>query len=569
MSALIEAHARTIVELFSETDQYFFSIPDYQRPYSWRKEEAGVLFDDLFDAFSESKTAGGLKDGYFLGSMVIVKPVKGKPDSDVIDGQQRLTTLTILLAAIRYAIKEARYKEQVTRMICYESDGFESQQNGFRLTLREADKVFFQKNIQEPEGIIRLVKENDSKLADSQERIRENAKLFFEKLRQNKLSGDERLCVEFLSFIRKECFLVVVSTPELDSAYRIFSSLNSRGLELSHADILKSNIIGKIESSNRGKYNATWETIEKGLGRENFSDLFSHIRMMHIKHKPKQSLLKDFALEIKPDKTAASAKKFIDERLAQLADFYKSFLETKSFIIGSRKADLASSLFWLERLEFKDWVPPALTFAIKFRAEADVQAFFKKLECLAYFMSVTRSSVNFRIERFSKITELVDKAKSFKDLEGVGSPLLLTVAEKKEFYSFLAGPVYESLPAKPRLNILLKLDSLSSERVASYDYSRVSIEHVLPQVAKASDWPGFDKANREYWTHRLANLVLLSRSRNSLASNFPFDKKKEAYIGSSFALTMELGTVKQWNPKALEERQAKILGRLKEDWGLS
>jgi uncharacterized protein with ParB-like and HNH nuclease domain len=79
----------------------------------------------------------------------------------------------------------------------------------------------------------------------------------------------------------------------MDSAYRIFSVLNDRGLDLSHSDILKSEIIGRIPKDQQEQYNRCWEDTEVMLGRNNFQGLFSHIRMIHLKAKQKDSVLKE------------------------------------------------------------------------------------------------------------------------------------------------------------------------------------------------------------------------------------------------------------------------------------
>jgi uncharacterized protein with ParB-like and HNH nuclease domain len=95
MATKIEAHEQNIGEIFS--DLYQFEIPPYQRPYAWEIEQTRELLTDLLDAMDDQNTSGGL---YFLGSIVLVKTT-GEPQSRVIDGQQRLTTLTILLSVLR------------------------------------------------------------------------------------------------------------------------------------------------------------------------------------------------------------------------------------------------------------------------------------------------------------------------------------------------------------------------------------------------------------------------------------------------------------------------------------
>jgi uncharacterized protein with ParB-like and HNH nuclease domain len=103
------------------------------------------------------------------------------------------------------------------------------------------------------------------------------------------MSEAERLALA--QFVVTRCYLVVVATPDLNSAYRIFSVLNTRGLNLAATDILKAEIIGAIPDRERDRYTRKWESIEEDLGRDAFGELFSHIRMIYRKAKPKGTLL--------------------------------------------------------------------------------------------------------------------------------------------------------------------------------------------------------------------------------------------------------------------------------------
>lgn len=216
----LTAHEHPVREIFS--DRFFFEIPDYQRPYSWTTEQSGDLLDDLLDAM---RSEDGLTDSlnpYFLGSIVLIKGQT--PRAEIVDGQQRLTTLTILISVIRSLVvpDKQRFLSQV---LYQQGDPFSAMEDRFRLTLRERDAEFFQENVQREGGLERLQEITDS-LTDSQQRIRTNALHLYKKLQ-----GLEEERLEALArFILTRCYLVVVSTPDLDSAYRIFSVLNDRGL---------------------------------------------------------------------------------------------------------------------------------------------------------------------------------------------------------------------------------------------------------------------------------------------------------------------------------------------------
>lgn len=160
MTKTLEAQDKLIQEIFE--GDYIFEIPDYQRPYAWTTEEAGELFDDLVTALRDTREKR-IASQYFLGSIVLIKEDR-KPKAYVVDGQQRLTTLTILFAALRDTLSDAA--DDITSFLYKKGRSSLNEKNEYRLTAREEDTEFFRTNIQEPDGIRRLVIDQ-SELKDS------------------------------------------------------------------------------------------------------------------------------------------------------------------------------------------------------------------------------------------------------------------------------------------------------------------------------------------------------------------------------------------------------------------
>jgi len=432
------------------------------------------------------------------------------------------------------------------------------------LTLRDRDNEFFQGYVQREGGLDGLVVLKDA-LSDSQQNLKLNASLFVERLRE--VAEDERL--RLAQFIVTRCFLVVVETPDLDSAYRIFSVLNSRGLDLAASDILKAEIIGAVPDSKKESYTTKWEDIEESLGRDDFGELFSHIRMVYRKAKPKGTLIKEFKEHVVEVRNATV---FIDQVLVPMADAFEE-IEDAEFASTELAEEVNDSLRWLGRLEFKDWVPPALAFAVRYRQNpAAMDRFFRDLERLAYSMLVRRQGINERIERFSALTAGIENS---LDLFSSESPLQLSAEEKASTRSVLDGPLYAILAARARSAVLLRLDALLSGGGASYDYSSVTVEHVLPQTpAEGSRWMTWFPAaeERAAWVNRVGNLALLTRKKNSSASNYEFDTKKTAYFTkggvSPFALTTQVLQYQDWTPIVVTKRQKQILETFTNHWRL-
>ncbi|WP_218571417.1 DUF4357 domain-containing protein [Pseudomonas sp. DG56-2] len=338
---------------------------------------------------------------------------------------------------------------------------------------------------------------------------------------------------------------------------------------MSATDILKAEIIGALPEKVRDDYTSSWEDQEEELGRSRFGELFSHIRMIYRKAKPQGTLLKEFRAHVTE---AAQPQAFMDKVLLPMAQAYVVICDADYASYELAEA-INNHLRWLNRLEFKDWVPPALAFHIRHHNQPKaLLAFFRDLERLTYSMLARKIGVNERIERFSKLTDAVEKG---DDLTSVSSPLQLSPLEQGGTYAALDGSLYETHSSKALAVLLLRLDALLSDGSASYQHDVVSVEHVMPQQpATASLWREWvrEPDKHQYWVHRLGNLTLLSRRKNSAARNYEFIKKKNAYFTkggvSSFALTTQVLQHDSWTVAVMERRQSDLMSQLENHWRL-
>lgn len=559
----IEAHEYALKDVFC--DKFSFEIPGYQRPYAWTTEHAKILVDDLLTHLEEQKGKMEECNPYFLGSIVLIKG-HSTPRSEVVDGQQRLTTLTILFSVLR-ALREDKFPELESSSTfgkwILQLGSFDlGTEDKPRLQLRSKDQGFFNEHIQEAGGLGKL-SANGDKLSDSQENIRENARVMFEVLDAVDDDVLKRLCQFLLSY----CYLVIVTTPDIDSAFRIFSVLNDRGLDLDTADIIKSQVIGSLEKK-QDHYNQMWEDLEESLGREEFGNLFTHIRMVIRRKKLKQALLKEYKEYIKPEEKPAE---FVDSFLSPYAKSYSRVLYDGFDDYKSTDwPEPNKHLQWLKRVDNADWIPTALFYMTKHGGDSGrILRFFEQLERLASIMMILRYDINQRINRYAEVFADIDKGTEFE----VDSSLALTAEEKTKARERLDGPVYKTV--RTRMPILLRLDSALSDKTATYDHPRISIEHVMPQTpAEDSDWMKAcaDEEEHQELVHKLGNLVLLSRNKNSSASNYDFDKKKESYFKkgghSAFVLTHQVTDEDEWTPQVIRDRQKVLVEKLVTEWDL-
>lgn len=553
------------------SDDFLFTIPNYQRPYLWGKKETDKLLEDLIDTLGENDTLDISKiTPYFLGNIVLIKEI-GERDARIIDGQQRLTTITILFAVLR----ELRKKESLTKYICQPGDEDAGISARPRLLLRDRDQDFFAQYIQDREGINKLKSLDISSFSETQHNIAKNALFLLDEI-EKQLPTPERK-QRLTQFLLQQCYLVVVSTSDFDSAYKIFSVLNDRGLRLDVTDILKADIIGNITKSLdldkknevEDKYTEIWEDKEEKLGRDNFKELFTHLRMIRAKVKQQQKIIEELRTVFAEDFTKGES--FINTILKPYADNFYNIIKC-NFKSNKYSSEINQILKYLRRIDHFDWKPPALLFLDKYKNESQKKLkFLTDLERLAVGLMIQRININHRIKRYADVLKAIENQ---EDLYKKDSPLQLTKDEQIEIEKALNGNIYQQ---KYNKYVLLRLDELLSDPIIDYDSNNIiiTIEHILPQNPdKNSNWLKLftSEEKRTKYIHCIGNLALLSHRKNPQAQNYDFPKKVEIYLNNPtaiFSLTIRAINEKEWTPEIIEKRQNEYVERLKKIWRIN
>lgn len=543
------------------SSDYEFIIPDYQRPYAWGKEQALQLLDDL-----EGALARDTDEPYFLGSIVLVK-TGSAPRAEVIDGQQRLTTLSILFAVLRDLTHNAKLAGELAKVVVEPGEILAGTQPKPRLTLRKRDAKFFADRVQKEGTTQDLVALDDAHLkTDAQKAIRDNTSALRARLEAWPDDKRQRLA----AMLGTRTFLVVVSTPDLNSAHRIFSVMNARGLDLTPSDIFKSKVIGDVADADAGEYADKWEQEEVDLGREAFADLFGHVRMIFMKERASKILLQEFDEQVLSKYLPGRGREFVDDVLIPYSDAYEHLL-TQNYPDDVNWSPVNNWLRRLMQVDNDNWRAPAL-WALKEHGNdpAYVSEFLRKLERLAASMLLRRVYATPRGTRYGELLKQLEKGDGLS-----AAAFALTPEEVAETKDRLADRIY--LVAPVRKYVLLRLDDLLAKQPGvSYQHKMITVEHVLPQNPKDSSvWTqDFTDDERLQWTHRLGNLVLLNRAKNSEAQNYDFAKKKANYFTSAngsavFALTTQVLTHNEWTPAVVQARHEKLLDVLHKEWELS
>jgi conserved hypothetical protein len=558
MSDKISAKEYSLSKIFSADFEYH--IPKYQRPYSWTEDEAAILFDDLYDFYELDND-----DNYFLGSIVLIKS-DNKPYSEVIDGQQRLTTLSIFLAVMADTFSTEQYKELCKAYLQEKGNQLEMINAQPRIFLREKDQSFFNKYIQELD--LRGLNQLDDEILDSEAKvhIQKNCQVFQVRFSEKFTNEDD--LIKFCQFVLNRCFLVVVSSPNQSSAFRVFSVLNSRGLDLLPSDIIKSKTIGSLDDSIQDKYTEIWEEQERLVGRDGFNEVFAHTRTIFLKEKQKKNLLEEFSVNILEK---INPKDLIDKYIVPYSNAYNA-LKNEAYVSSRNAESINNLLYWLNKTRNYDWMPVAIKFLAEHENDSDaILAFLIKLERLASYLFVTSKGLNQRINRYKEVLEEMEtEGNHYQNIES----LELKEIEKEEFIKTLDGEIY-TLPSYRRNYIIQRLNSFVSDGAVKFNGKIFTIEHVLPQNPRMnSQWLAvWSEADRKIWGNKIANLVALTRQHNSQAQNYDFEEKKQKYFQSSngvtsYPITTQVNGIKHWNPRTVETRQNELMKVFIDKWRL-
>lgn len=579
----IEAKEVTVGKLFSP--DFIFEIPIYQRPLSWAKDNFDVLFEDIYDALTNKESQ------YFLGSIILQEHENAKNRFDIVDGQQRLSSLAILMAVIRDRTDNQKLKNSLAAYLYHEEDKFKNIPAVMSISPWKDLRDIFTKYIYDTGGTSRYVDEVDNKhikYADSQDplyHLYEAITVFNEKLNQ-RFPSDGQID-NFVIYLLNSVYLVYIKATAFASAYRLFNVLNTRGIPLNTSDLLKSENIGEIkDAALRIQYSNVWREIENKIGRDELEDLIAIIRTILLKEKAKVNIYEEYRKLIF-DKHVKKGKEFIDY-LKEMSDIYNDkVLDADIGDTNARKNEYKNILIMMEKnVPFIDWVPPLLAFYKKFRADKLMLDFLLRLEKKTVIEWMVGFSTTERTTSLNKLLRLiseendaqkvVDRLLYYKVDEVVPGRAARSIdfskkdAVESELNRILNDhQLYSIYGGKLARYILLRqdLNSWEMENFPGYP-GTITVEHILPQSPeKTSEWVKlFNDDERKEWTHKLGNLVLLSGMKNSKAQNFEFAKKKDAYFKgkcTSFKITQELEKLDKWTKTEADDRHKALVSGAK------
>lgn len=535
MATEIKCEKKVIREIFN----MWYCIPDYQRAYVWDTDQVRDLLDDTISAYRENKEAQ-----YFLGSMVLKINEKSEnnvsyTEYELLDGQQRITTVFLILACMRDMLTDyPQYQNSLAGFVYQAEDAILQQPERMRIifNIRSDVRDFVNEYIKPLHGTCddALLKEKmQAKDVNISIRNMANAMLVaHEFLEENKSE-----IIGYLSYFLNKVLMIYVATEELQDAFQLFTVLNNRGVKLSSSDILKAENLKELSAADRTSWATRWEEMETYFG-EDFDKFLSHIRTIFVKKKQTTTLLKEFDEFVYSNQEYdRTQKKYVPrtpilrrgrDTFELLYSYYHTYQEVfdtdHSVVTGDY--EITNYLKLMETGFGADyWIAPVLDYYRKYRRRGFV-AFLKALDRKLSADWITAATPTVRMENVNAILREIEAS---QDSAALLQSKTFTI-NKSDFERVINGDIYGRSFAK---YLLLKLDLIyRGSSTPMIPQAIASIEHILPRNPSAdSQWvKDFSAAEREEWTNKLGNLVLISRRKNTSQGNRDYVEKKEKYF---------------------------------------
>jgi len=541
----LKASERKITKLFSESDTVF-SIPVYQRDYNWQEKQCQRLFKDILQTGKNEKVSS-----YFLGSIVYIHDGiygVGEKEFHVIDGQQRMTTLTLLFLAIYFKLKGTILAKDADKIYNqYVVNPYSEKEIKLKLLPPEENLYILNK----------ISHNKFNELEAFQDRNMLKNYLFFEKELEN-LSFDD---MKHLSNgIEKLIYIDIALEKGKDDPQKIFESLNSTGLDLSQGDLIRNYILMDLERGEQNRiYKEIWIPIENNCKVSDGSEITSYV----------SDFIRDY-LTLKTEKISSKPKVFEtfkayyekenDEKLEDM----KKYSEAYSYIIKpilEKDKDIQRELDYLKSLD-KTVINTFLIGILK-----DYKDNILEKDKLVNMLILLQSYL-WRRYITEKPTNALNKI--FQGMYG-------KISRSGNYYENLVDvlmaedfPTDEELESalklknvykdKEKLNyVFKKLENYNHNELIDFENEKITIEHIFPQKPNKAWKENYSDNELEQmisFKDTISNLTLTGS--NSNLSNKAFHEKRDdevhGYKNSKLYMNKYLGRLEEWNLLSMEAR---------------
>lgn len=527
------------------------AMPPYQRSYSWEASEAQALLSDLHDA-SESG------ESHFIGAIVLVKEASGR--YLIVDGQQRLTTLTILLSVLRDTETDTDRKDQIHSMIA--DDESDNPGPKWRISLNHIDGPYLREAIQYRGAALKKdVEPNDS---ESQRRMTRNLDSFISSVRNMSPEAQRELA----DTIKNRILLVKVIVEDWDGGYNVFRVLNTRGKAPNTHDIIKTDLLenANLTPEEAEAYSREWSEHESKLSGSGFDDLLNQISTLYARKTRKGA--SEFRKAV-INRSIGGTREFLSKELPAYVDAYVT-ISTGTGEFGNLTKPITECLNHLRLIDHQLWRAPALKFLVNHNGSPEIAlSFFRSLERFAYGAMMAITEQRHRQRRYQKIADNADNPRALLADSG---PLALSREERREISNRLRSRFGAFAQ---RRAIALRMNAEIDGGIPLGPDHGATVEHVLPKNLPDDSpwhhaWPN-QSVHRDL-VDTIGNFALLSQSANQKADNLSFQEKKALYFANGkpeYALTSDIEDKVAWTPDVTRNRTEHLSKIMENTWQLN
>jgi hypothetical protein len=530
-----------------------YKVPPFQRDYSWNEEEWEDLWYDL-----DNLTVEGI---HYMG-YVVLQPTSDSERILIIDGQQRLITLSILFLAGLQLLKDWEVngldaennsrRREILRRNFLEYEGASSLRGVSRLTLNLNNEYFYKTYLFQLRNPGPL-----GKAKPSEKRLWKAFEFFMEKL-ETKFPASMDAGAELSRFLeeivaRRLLFTVINVSDDLN-AYKVFETLNARGVKLSTSDLLKNYLFSLVFGQSPldlPEAEARWQTVNERLGRVDFTAFLRHYYNSLFSLERKTNLFRAIKQRVTDAQTAFD---WLD-RLERAAGTYVAFSEPDNERWDENQRRLFQELRYFDATQCY----PLLLSAYENLSPENFSAVLRDCVVITFRYTIISGLNPNELERVYNQAAMHVSGNSARRASDVFALLNSVYVPDESFKSAFQTRQFSTNRQKRLVRyILFRLEKQLSGQLPDLDDKAVTIEHVLPESYSEVWEVEFTPAQHEDYVYRLGNLTLLEEAKNKDCGTKPFPLKREIYQTSRFELPKLETNVEEWKPENIGRRQRKM-----------
>ena len=552
MPTTIEVNKQSVEALLGSGRAKPFVIPEYQRPYAWTDEQVETLFEDLWEF---TATSGGTEreGSYFLGSVVSYENEDG--EQEIIDGQQRITSLFLLLRAIYTKLVVTPASERTA-----EANNFIGKIEPAIWRTNKLTGTVDYKNIlltsrvvnNDGNEILRSILETGCADENAKDNYSKNYR-YFQELFDKHSTENPLMVYQFIYALLSQAILLPITADTQDTALTIFSTLNDRGLPLSDADIFKAKIYNQLEPEAKKAFIERWKDLDEQAtdANESIQQLF-YYNMFYYR-----------ALEQDTKTTTPGVRKYYAAN--KFERLYKPELIDTLFVILNlwkvvNKGEEIENEAWSKNTKIKQtldtlssypnefWKYPVVIYYVCYRKEENFEARF------ALFLNKLLMELMTKYLMISTINAVKP------DILKLNSAIVASDVPTFEFKNIDLAQLEPYIQNPNRNAVRMLLKTLAYELQDELLPAKWEIEHIFPQKWQTNYFPDeSDEIIKEKIEH-IGNKLPFEKKLNIVAGNGYFAKKKKEYTASKIAITNAMGIsdVQNWNMDSIMKRDIRI-----------